>query len=79
MTNKSERAVLQKEIAQRTVAEMNASGLWPGEVVTEISPLGDFWEAEAEHQAYLRHNPHGYTCHFERHDWILPEDRHDGA
>ena len=52
---------------------MNASGLWPGKVVTEIEPAGDFWEAEPEHQDYLKRFPNGYTCHFPRPDWVLPK------
>jgi peptide-methionine (S)-S-oxide reductase len=51
---------------------MNASGLWPGRVVTELKPAGDFWEAEPEHQDYLERYPHGYTCHYVRPDWKLP-------
>jgi peptide-methionine (S)-S-oxide reductase len=62
----------QKRIALDTVADVEASGLWPGKVVTEISPAGDFWEAEPEHQDYLQHFPGGYTCHFVRPDWKLP-------
>ena len=55
-----------------TIADVNASGLWPGPVVTELEPVGDFWEAEPEHQDYLERIPHGYTCHFVRPDWVLP-------
>jgi len=62
----------QLRVAQDTIADVNASGLWPGEVVTEIAPAGDFWEAEAEHQNYLERIPNGYTCHFVRKDWRLP-------
>ena len=62
----------QKRIAEDTIADVEASGLWPGEVVTEVSPAGPFWEAEPEHQAYLEKNPNGYTCHFIRPDWKLP-------
>jgi len=62
----------QKRIAQDTIAEVNASGLWPGNAVTEVLPSGDFWEAEPEHQDYLQRNPGGYTCHFVRPDWHLP-------
>ena len=51
---------------------MTASGLWPGKVVTEIEPAGDFWEAEPEHQDYLERYPSGYTCHYPRADWVLP-------
>ena len=62
----------QRRIAEETVADVDASGLWPGKVVTEIAPVGDFWEAEPEHQDYLERYPHGYTCHFIRPDWTLP-------
>ncbi|HZC92260.1 MAG TPA: peptide-methionine (S)-S-oxide reductase MsrA [Mycobacterium sp.] len=62
----------QKRIAEDTIADVEASGLWPGKVVTEVSPAGDFWEAEPEHQDYLLHYPNGYTCHFIRPDWKLP-------
>ena len=54
----------QKAEAERTIADVDASGLWPGKVVTEVKPVGDFWEAEPEHQDYLERIPHGYTCHF---------------
>ncbi|HEY1635297.1 MAG TPA: peptide-methionine (S)-S-oxide reductase MsrA [Acidimicrobiales bacterium] len=62
----------QKRIAEDTVADVEASGLWPGKVVTEVSPAGPFWEAEPEHQDYLERYPDGYTCHFLRPDWKLP-------
>jgi len=62
----------QKKVAQDTIADVNASGLWPGKVVTEVAPVGDFWEAEPEHQDYLQRIPNGYTCHFPRKDWVLP-------
>ncbi|MBS0380975.1 MAG: peptide-methionine (S)-S-oxide reductase MsrA [Proteobacteria bacterium] len=62
----------QKRIAEDTIADVDASGLWPGKVVTELSPAGDFWEAEPEHQDYLERIPDGYTCHFIRTDWKLP-------
>ena len=62
----------QKAIAEDTIADVEASGLWPGKVVTEVEPAGDFWEAEPEHQDYLQRIPHGYTCHFVRPDWVLP-------
>jgi peptide-methionine (S)-S-oxide reductase len=58
--------------AVETIADVEASGLWPGKVVTEVAPLGDFWEAEPEHQDYLERIPHGYTCHFIRPGWKLP-------
>jgi peptide-methionine (S)-S-oxide reductase len=62
----------QERIAEDTIADVNASGLWPGKVVTEVEPAGDFWEAEAEHQDYLQRIPNGYTCHFVRPGWRLP-------
>ena len=62
----------QKIVAQDTIADVNASGLWPGKVVTELAAAGPFWEAEAEHQDYLERIPNGYTCHFIRPDWTLP-------
>jgi len=62
----------QKHVAQDTIADVDASGLWPGKVVTEVSPAGPFWQAEPEHQDYLQHYPTGYTCHFVRPDWKLP-------
>lgn len=63
----------QKRVAEDTIADVNASGLWPGEVVTEIKPAGDFWEAEPEHQDYLVHYPNGYSCHFIRPEWRIPK------
>jgi len=62
----------QKKVAEDTIADVNASGLWPGKVVTEVAPAGDFWEAEPEHQDYLERYPTGYTCHFVRPNWKLP-------
>lgn len=62
----------QKKIAEDTIRDVDASGLWPGKVVTELAPAGDFWEAEPEHQDYLERLPNGYTCHFIRPDWRLP-------
>ena len=62
----------QKETAEDTIADVDASGLWPGKVVTEVAPAGDFWEAEPEHQDYLERIPNGYTCHFVRPEWKLP-------
>lgn len=62
----------QKAVAEDTIADVNASGLWPGKVVTEVEPAGDFWEAEPEHQDYLENVPNGYTCHFVRPNWKLP-------
>lgn len=58
--------------AQQTIADVNASGLWPGKVVTELAPAGPFWEAEPEHQDYLVKHPNGYTCHYPRAGWKLP-------
>jgi peptide-methionine (S)-S-oxide reductase len=62
----------QKQEALRTIADVNASGLWPGKVVTEVAPAGAFWEAEPEHQDYLERIPNGYTCHYPRDNWTLP-------
>jgi peptide-methionine (S)-S-oxide reductase len=62
----------QRGIAEDTIADVDASGLWPGKVVTEVTPAGAFWEAEPEHQDYLERHPEGYTCHFVRPDWKLP-------
>ncbi|MDO8380204.1 peptide-methionine (S)-S-oxide reductase MsrA [Phenylobacterium sp.] len=62
----------QKKVALDTIADVEASGLWPGKVVTEVAPVGDFWEAEPEHQDYLERIPNGYTCHFVRPSWKLP-------
>jgi len=62
----------QKRIAEETIADVDASGLWPGKVVTEVVAAGDFREAEPEHQDYLEHRPDGYTCHYVRPGWVLP-------
>ncbi|MFE9253212.1 peptide-methionine (S)-S-oxide reductase MsrA [Streptomyces sp. NPDC007088] len=62
----------QHAVAKDTIADVEASGLWPGRVVTEVEPAGDFWEAEPEHQDYLEKYPEGYTCHFPRPNWKLP-------
>jgi peptide-methionine (S)-S-oxide reductase len=62
----------QKRVAEDTIADVDASGLWPGKVVTEVAPAGPFWEAEEEHQDYLQKYPYGYTCHFVRPGWVLP-------
>ena len=62
----------QRRVAEDTIADVEASGLWPGKVVTELAPAGDFWEAEPEHQDYLERYPGGYTCHFVRPGWKLP-------
>jgi peptide-methionine (S)-S-oxide reductase len=69
----------QKRIAQETIADVEASGLWPGKVVTEIKPPAEFWEAEPEHQDYLERIPNGYTCHFVRPDWSLPDRKLEAA
>jgi peptide-methionine (S)-S-oxide reductase len=61
----------QKWVAEDTIADVEASGLWPGKVVTEVSPVGPFWEAEPEHQDYLEKIPNGYSCHFIRPNWKL--------
>ena len=66
----------QKRIAEDTIADVDASKLWPGKVVTEVAPVGDFWEAEREHQDYLERIPNGYTCHFVRPNWKLPRRTH---
>lgn len=62
----------QKTVAEDTIADVDASGLWPGKVTTEVKAAGDFWQAEPEHQDYLERIPHGYTCHFVRPNWVLP-------
>ena len=62
----------QRQVAEETIADVDASGLWPGKVVTEVSEAGPFWEAEPEHQDYLQRIPNGYTCHFLRPGWKLP-------
>ena len=61
----------QRQIANQLIVELEASGKWPGKIVTEVVPAKEFWSAEAEHQDYLRKHPNGYTCHFERPDWKL--------
>ena len=61
----------QRRVAEDTIADVEASGLWPGKVVTEVAPAGPFWEAEPEHQDYLERYPNGYTCHFPRPNWVL--------
>ena len=63
----------QKRVAEDTIADVDASGLWPGTVVTEVTAAGPFWEAEPEHQDYLVRIPNGYTCHFVRPGWVLPK------
>ena len=62
----------QRRVALDTIADVNDSALWPGKAVTEVEPVGDFWEAEPEHQDYLDRLPNGYTCHFPRLNWVLP-------
>ncbi|WP_222565844.1 peptide-methionine (S)-S-oxide reductase MsrA [Novilysobacter antarcticus] len=69
----------QRRVALDTIADVDASGLWPGKVVTEVVPAGDFWEAEPEHQDYLQRYPQGYTCHFVRPDWTLPRRANAGS
>ncbi|MCA9183837.1 MAG: peptide-methionine (S)-S-oxide reductase, partial [Planctomycetales bacterium] len=68
----------QKRIALDTIEDVNASGLWPGKVVTQVEPASDFWEAEPEHQDYLVRNPRGYTCHYPRKNWVLPKRAESG-
>jgi peptide-methionine (S)-S-oxide reductase len=63
----------QKRVAEDTIADVDASRIWPGKVVTELAPAGPFWQAEPEHQDYLERIPHGYTCHFVRPGWVLPK------
>ena len=63
----------QKKVAEDTIADVDASGLWPGKVVTEVTAAGPFWEAEPEHQDYLERYPNGYTCHYVRPGWKLPK------
>lgn len=69
----------QKRIALETIADVDASGIWPGKVVTEVTAAGDFWEAEEEHQDYLLKNPNGYTCHYVRPNWKLPQRENQSA
>ena len=69
----------QRRIAEDTIADVEASGLWPGKVVTEVAPAGPFWEAEPEHQDYLERYPNGYTCHFVRPGWTLPRRAQEAA
>ena len=63
----------QRLVAEDTIRDVDASGLWPGKVVTEVAPAGPFWQAEPEHQDYLQRLPNGYTCHYIRPDWVLPQ------
>ncbi|RYY46427.1 MAG: peptide-methionine (S)-S-oxide reductase [Chitinophagaceae bacterium] len=67
----------QKATAEDLIAEMNASGIWPGSIVTEVAPATDFWDAEEEHQAYLQKHPNGYTCHYIRPEWQLSPSRQE--
>jgi peptide-methionine (S)-S-oxide reductase len=69
----------QREIAEDTIADVDASALWPAKVVTEVVAAGPFWEAEPEHQDYLLQNPGGYTCHFIRPNWTLPVRKNKGS
>ena len=69
----------QRRVAEETIADVNASGLWPGKVVTEVAAAGPFWQAEPEHQDYLERYPDGYTCHFVRPGWKLPRQKQAGA
>ena len=69
----------QRRVARQTIAEIDASGRWPGKVITEVTPAGPFWEAEPEHQNFLEQYPNGYTCHFVRRDWVLPPQTHAAA
>ncbi|MFJ9729487.1 peptide-methionine (S)-S-oxide reductase MsrA [Streptomyces sp. NPDC101209] len=64
----------QRGVAERVIADIGASELWPGELVTEVVPAGTFWPAEPEHQDYLQRHPNGYSCHYVREDWRLPND-----
>ncbi len=65
----------QKEIAIKTINDVNSSGLWPAPAVTRVTKASDFWEAEIEHQNYLERVPNGYTCHYPRADWVLPDTK----
>jgi peptide-methionine (S)-S-oxide reductase len=69
----------QARVAGETIADVDASGIWPGKVVTGLDPVGDFWEAEPEHQDYLERFPTGYTCHYVRPDWTLPRREESAA
>jgi peptide-methionine (S)-S-oxide reductase len=69
----------QKRVAEETIADVNAAGIWPGKVVTEVTAAGPFWEAEPEHQDYLLRYPNGYTCHFVRPGWKLPRRQQAGG
>ena len=69
----------QRQVAEETIADVDASGLWPGKAVTEVEPAGPFWEAEPEHQGYLERYPGGYTCHYPRPGWKLPRRAQEAA
>ncbi len=69
----------QRRIAEAVIEQVNASGRWPGPVVTRVTPATTFWEAEPEHQDYLQRHPRGYSCHYPRPDWVLPETDHDAT
>lgn len=69
----------QKRVAEDTIADVDASGIWPGKVVTEVAPAGPFWQAEPEHQDYLIKHPGGYTCHWVRPNWVLPRREASGV
>jgi peptide-methionine (S)-S-oxide reductase len=69
---------VQKRVADNTIRDVEASGLWPAAVVTEVTPAGDFWEAEPRHQDYLQDNPGGYTCHYVRPEWTLTSSSESG-
>jgi len=69
----------QRKVALDTIADVDASGLWPGPVVTELEPAGEFWQAEEEHQDYLEKHPNGYTCHYVRPGWVLPRRESQSA
>ncbi len=69
----------QRQVAEKTIADVEASGRWPGKVVTDVSAAGPFWEAEPEHQDYLQRLPNGYTCHYVRPEWVLPQPREAGV
>lgn len=71
--------VEQEQIARETIADVDASGLWPAKAVTTIEPKATFWEAEPDHQDYLERIPNGYTCHFPRPDWVLPQRAEPGT
>ena len=69
----------QRQTALDTIADVDASGIWPGPVVTEVEPVGEFWQAEEEHQDYLEKHPNGYTCHYVRPGWVLPKRSQQSA